>query len=182
MCWPWVFWANPTLLTAHCKVNCSSSHEVYLIWSCSPLTLLPVRKTTVLSIMLQASKTTNTFPVPQYVPVWAQIHIPAHTSVQPEPIPLKVHESVCSKCGYINIFIHTYTHAYAHKNFRRINCATVNMKIHIHSPFQPFPPKMFSKNKKSEKVNTFYFYYYFNPANHSLRFSLFFSVSTLKTR
>lgn len=104
--WPWMFWANPTPLTAHCKVNCCSSHEVYLIWSCSPLTFLPVRKTTVLSVMLQASRTASTFPVPQHISVCAHIHISTHTSSLPEPILLKVHESVCSKCGYITVFIH----------------------------------------------------------------------------
>lgn len=113
--WPWMFWANPALLTAHCKVNCCSSYEVYLIWSCSPLTLLPLRKTTVLSVMLQATRTANTFQVPQHIPVWAQIHVPTHTSALLKPIPLKVHESVCSKCEYINTFIHTQMQT--HKNF-----------------------------------------------------------------
>jgi len=27
-----------------------------------------------------ASRTSNAFPVPQYVPVWARIHIPTHNS------------------------------------------------------------------------------------------------------
>lgn len=140
-----MFWANPTPLTAHCKVNCCSSHEVYLIWSCSPLTFLPVRKTTVLSVMLQASRTASTFPVPQHISVCAHIHISTHTSSLPEPILLKVHESVCSKCGYITVLIHLKD-ANTLKNLRSY-CATVNMEIHIQSLISRFPSEMVSNNK-----------------------------------